>query len=44
MVDHTDCLLAVHDIENPISRSGTAMTIRYVQKIGFPTIFIQPST
>lgn len=43
MVDHADCLLAVYDIENPISRSGTAMTIRYAQKIGLPTIFIQPS-
>lgn len=42
MVDHADCLLAVYDINHPISRSGTAMTIRYAQKKKFPTIFVQP--
>lgn len=42
MVDHADCLLAVYDINHPISRSGTAMTIRYAQKKKLPIIFVQP--
>lgn len=44
MVDRADCLLAVYDFDHPLPRSGTAMTIRYAQKMGLPTIFIQPNT
>lgn len=42
MVDHADCLLAVYDINHPIPRSGTAMTVRYAQKKKLPILFVQP--
>ena len=39
LVDHSSILLAVY---NGIYRSGTGMTVRYVQKLGLETIIVDP--
>ena len=39
LVDHADCLLAVYNGER---RGGTAMTVRYAQKLGREVIIIEP--
>ena len=39
LVDHAACLLAVY---NGKWRGGTAMTVRYAQKLGRETIIIAP--
>ena len=40
LVDHAACLLAVYNGER---RGGTAMTVRYAQKLGRKIIIIEPS-
>ena len=39
LVDHAACLLAIYNGE---WRGGTAMTVRYAQKLGLETIIIDP--
>lgn len=39
LVDHTSCLLAVYNGER---RGGTAMTVRYAQKLGREIIILDP--
>lgn len=41
LVDHTTCLLAVYNGER---RGGTAMTVRYAQKLGREVIIIDPTS
>ena len=41
LVNHADCLLAVYNGER---RGGTAMTVRYAQKLGRKIIIIEPSS
>ncbi len=41
LVDHTACLLAVYNGER---RGGTAMTVRYAQKLGRKIIVLDPRT
>lgn len=41
LVDHAACLLAVYNGE---WRGGTAMTVRYAQKLGRDVIIVNPHT
>ncbi|MBQ5840812.1 MAG: DUF1273 family protein [Clostridia bacterium] len=44
MVDHTDAVLAVYDMEMADFRSGTAATVRYARRMLRPIRYIHPQT